>query len=111
MALFRLGYDHPDRQIVYWEKAIDLFRQVDDRSSMASLLCATARFRILLTGDIETAQKDLDEVLSVRARCGVEIPVSVKLATVGPRPVAMGAKVPGSSSPSALTTFGARSTV
>ena len=63
LALFRLGYDHPDRQIVYWEKAIDLFRQVDDRSSMASLLCATARFRILLTGDIETAQKDLDEAL------------------------------------------------
>jgi predicted ATPase/DNA-binding SARP family transcriptional activator len=63
LALFRLGYDHPDRQIDYWEKAIALFRQVDDRSSMASLLCATARFRILLAGDIEKAQKDLDEAL------------------------------------------------
>jgi tetratricopeptide (TPR) repeat protein len=61
LALFRLGYDHPDRQIAYWEQAIALFRQVDDRSSMASLLCATARFRILLTGDIETAQKNIDE--------------------------------------------------
>ncbi len=61
LAFFRLGYDRPDRQLAYWEKAIALFRQVDDRSSMASLLCATARFRILLTGDIETAQKDLDE--------------------------------------------------
>jgi predicted ATPase/DNA-binding SARP family transcriptional activator len=61
LALFRLGYDHPERQIAYWEEAIALFRQVDDRSSMASLLCATARFRILLTGDIETAQKNIDE--------------------------------------------------
>jgi predicted ATPase len=63
LALFRLGYDHPERQIAYWEQAIDLFRQVDDRSSMASLLCATARFRILLTGDIETAEKDLEEAI------------------------------------------------
>ncbi len=61
MALFRLGYDRPDRQLAYWEQAIALFRQVDDRSSMASLLCATARFRILLTGDMEKAQQDLDE--------------------------------------------------
>jgi tetratricopeptide (TPR) repeat protein len=61
LALFRLGYDRPDRQLAYWEEAIALFRQVDDRSSLASLLCATARFRILITGDIETAQKDLDE--------------------------------------------------
>jgi predicted ATPase/DNA-binding SARP family transcriptional activator len=63
LALFRLGYDHPERQIAYWEKAIALFRQVDDRSSMASLLCATARFRILLMGDIETAQKNLEEAI------------------------------------------------
>jgi tetratricopeptide (TPR) repeat protein len=63
LALFRLGYDHPDRQLAYWEKAIALFRLVDDRSSMASLLCATARFRILLTGDLETAQKNLDEAI------------------------------------------------
>jgi predicted ATPase/DNA-binding SARP family transcriptional activator len=71
LALFRLGYDHPDRQINHWEKAIALFRQVDDRSSMASLLCATARFRILLMGDIETAQKNLEEAIQfgpVRAR-------------------------------------------
>ena len=61
LALFRLGYDHPERQLAYWEEAIALFRGVDDRSSMANLLCATARFRILLTGDIEKAQKELDE--------------------------------------------------
>jgi tetratricopeptide (TPR) repeat protein len=61
LALFRLGYDHPDRQLTYWEKAIALFRSVDDRSSLANLLYATARFRILLTGDIETAQKEVEE--------------------------------------------------
>jgi predicted ATPase/DNA-binding SARP family transcriptional activator len=71
LALFRLGYDHPDRQLAYWEEAISLFRAVDDRSSMVNLLGATARFRILLTGDIEMAQKDLDEAArfgSVRVR-------------------------------------------
>jgi tetratricopeptide (TPR) repeat protein len=61
LALFRLGYDHPERQLAYWEQAIALFRAVDDRSSLANLLCARARFRILLTGDLEGAQKDVDE--------------------------------------------------
>jgi tetratricopeptide (TPR) repeat protein len=61
LALFRLGYDHPDVQLEYWEKAIALFREVDDLDSAASLLYVTARFRILLTGDIERAQKDLAE--------------------------------------------------
>ena len=61
LALFRLGYDHPDRQLAYWEEAIALFRVVDDRSSLANLLCVTARFRILLTGDIEKAQSEVDE--------------------------------------------------
>ncbi len=65
LALFRLGYDHPDRQIAYWEEAISLFRRVNDRSSLGSLLCATARFRILLKGDIETAQKNIEEAMQL----------------------------------------------
>ncbi|HJR79525.1 MAG TPA: hypothetical protein VJ821_05585, partial [Anaerolineales bacterium] len=61
LALFRLGYDRPERQLRYWEEAIDLFRRAGDRNFAAGLLCLIARFRILLTGDIEKAQKELDE--------------------------------------------------
>ena len=63
MALFRLGYDRPERQLAYWEEAIALFRQAGDRNFAAGLLCLLARFRILLTGDIERAEKDLDEAV------------------------------------------------
>jgi tetratricopeptide (TPR) repeat protein len=61
LALFRLGYDRPEVQLEYWEKAISLFHKVGDLNSAASLLYVTARFRILLTGDIARAQKDLDQ--------------------------------------------------
>lgn len=73
LALFRLGYDHPDRQLAYWEKAVALFRSVEDRSSLANLLYATARFRILLTGDIETAQKEVDEATQIGSLRGRSI--------------------------------------
>ena len=63
MALFRLGYDHPERQLAYWEEAVALFREAGDRNFAAGLLCLLARFRILLTGDIERAEKDLDEAV------------------------------------------------
>jgi len=65
LALFRLGYDHPDRQLPYWDEAIALFRKVGDQNFAANLLCLIARFRILLTGDIEKAQKDLDEAIQL----------------------------------------------
>lgn len=61
LSLFRLGYDHPAVQLGYWEKAIGLFREVNDINSVVSLLYVSARFRILLTGDLEKAQEDLDE--------------------------------------------------
>jgi tetratricopeptide (TPR) repeat protein len=60
-ALFRLGYDRPDVQLAYWEEAITLSRAVDHPVSLAGLLYPTARFVLLLTGDIETAQKYVDE--------------------------------------------------
>jgi predicted ATPase/DNA-binding XRE family transcriptional regulator len=60
-ALFRLGYDRPDVQLAYWEEAITLSRAADDQVSLAGLLYPTARFVLLLTGDIETAQKHVDE--------------------------------------------------
>jgi predicted ATPase/DNA-binding SARP family transcriptional activator len=65
LALFRLGYDRPERQLAYWEDAIALFRKVGDQNFAANLLCVIARFRILLTGDIERAQKDLDEAVQL----------------------------------------------
>jgi tetratricopeptide (TPR) repeat protein len=65
MALFRLGYDRPERQLAYWEKAVSLFRRAGDRNFAAGLLCLIARFRILLTGDIERAEKDLDEAVEL----------------------------------------------
>jgi tetratricopeptide (TPR) repeat protein len=61
LALFRLGYDHPDIQLEYWEKAIALFREANDLNSAVSLLYVSARFRILLTGDIERAQDAIEE--------------------------------------------------
>jgi predicted ATPase len=61
MALFRLGYGRRDLQLEYWETAVDLFLQARDLNSAASLLYATARFRILLTGDLARAKKDLEE--------------------------------------------------
>ena len=61
LALFRLGYDHPERQLAYWEQALALFRKAGDQNFMSGLLSLMARFRILLTGDIERAQKELDE--------------------------------------------------
>jgi tetratricopeptide (TPR) repeat protein len=63
VALFRLGYDHPERQLAYWEQALALFRQAGDRNFAAGLLCLIARFRILLTGDIDRAGNDLDEAV------------------------------------------------
>jgi tetratricopeptide (TPR) repeat protein len=65
LALFRLGYDRPDRQLPYWEQALALFRKTGDQNFMLNLLCVIARFRVLLTGDIERAEKDLDEAVQL----------------------------------------------
>jgi len=65
-ALFRLGYDHPDRQLAYWQKALPMFREAGDHSFVVDLLCLTARFRILLTGDVERAQQELEEAMAIK---------------------------------------------
>jgi len=65
-AVFRLGYDRPDRQLASWEQAIALFREAGDLNFVANLLCVTARFRILLTGDIEKAQQELGEAMAIQ---------------------------------------------
>ena len=65
IALFRLGYDNPERQLANWEQALALFRKAGDQNFVGGLLSLMARFRILLTGDIERAQKDLDEAIEL----------------------------------------------
>jgi tetratricopeptide (TPR) repeat protein len=65
LAFFRLGYDRPERQLANWEEAVALFRKAGDQNFVGGLLSLMARFRILLTGDIEKAQKELDESIQV----------------------------------------------
>ncbi len=57
-----LGFDHSDyqRSFAYWEKAVVLFSEAGDQRSQANLLCWIALYRAL-NGDIELAQKYLDE--------------------------------------------------
>jgi tetratricopeptide (TPR) repeat protein len=57
-----LGWDHSDiqRAFEYWDKAAALFSEVGDRRSQADILCWVSLFRVL-NGDIELAQKYLDE--------------------------------------------------
>ncbi|HEY3476449.1 MAG TPA: AAA family ATPase, partial [Anaerolineales bacterium] len=65
IALFRLGYGRPERQLANWEEAVVLFRKAGDQNFAGGLLCLMARFRILLTGDIEKAEKELDEAIEL----------------------------------------------
>jgi tetratricopeptide (TPR) repeat protein len=65
LVLFWLGYSNHNIQFTYWENAIALFREVGDLNFLARALCVTARFCVLETGDIEKAQKYLDEAVLV----------------------------------------------
>jgi len=59
---YLLGWDHSDyqRTFTYWEKAVVLFNEAGDQRSQVNLLCEIALYRAL-NGDIEQAQKYLDE--------------------------------------------------
>jgi len=61
-ALLHLGTDPRDRQhsFTYWEEALALFREVGDWRELTDLLGLVSFFRVL-EGDIEIAQKYLDE--------------------------------------------------
>jgi predicted ATPase/DNA-binding XRE family transcriptional regulator len=61
-ANYELGWDHSDYQrgFAYWEKALALFSEAGDQRSQVNLLCLIAVYRVL-NGDIELAQKYLDE--------------------------------------------------
>jgi tetratricopeptide (TPR) repeat protein len=62
IVLGYLGWDRHDPQqaFTYWEKAIQLYREVGDQISLANLLSLLAQFRIL-NGDIEVGEEHLDE--------------------------------------------------
>lgn len=61
---YRLGWDldhyYIERSLPYLEKAMDMFGDAGDQRSQADLLCCIGNLR-LLNGEIELAQKYLDE--------------------------------------------------
>ena len=65
-ALSALGWDHRDskRALAYWEESIVLYRQVGDWRRLAVLLSTMANY-VLLDGDLEYAQKLLDESIEL----------------------------------------------
>jgi predicted ATPase/DNA-binding SARP family transcriptional activator len=63
-AYYFLGWDRRDfqRSLVYWKKALDLYRTVGDQIALANLLGMLGQF-LVLDGDIELGEKHLDEAL------------------------------------------------
>ena len=61
-ALGFLGWDRRDQKLAfqYWEKAIELYREVGDQHAMANLLGLLGLFKVL-NGDIEVGEKYLNE--------------------------------------------------
>jgi len=71
-ALYNLGSDRPSVQLAYWEEAMDSYRQAGDLFNLASLLYQTARFQILMTGDVQKSQKYIDEAERLSSLTSVE---------------------------------------
>ena len=63
-ALLYLGWGYHDleQRFGYWEKAIQLFREVGDQITLANLLGLLGQFRVL-HGDFELGEKCVDEAL------------------------------------------------
>ena len=59
-----LGWDRRDfrQTLVYWERAMSLYRQAGDQIALANLLSLLGQFRIL-DGDIDSGEKLLDEAM------------------------------------------------
>ena len=59
-----LGWHRRDsrRTVMYWEKAVSLYRQTEDQIALANLLSLLGQFRIL-EGDIEIGEGLLDEAI------------------------------------------------
>ena len=63
-ALLYLGWGYHDleKRFWYWEKAIQLYREVGDQITLANLLGLMGQFRVL-HGDFELGEKCVDEAL------------------------------------------------
>jgi len=63
-ALLYLGWGYHDleKRFGYWEKAIQLYREVGDQITLANLLGLLGQFRVL-HGDFELGEKCVDEAL------------------------------------------------
>ena len=61
---FFLGWDRRDlrQTLMYWEKALSLYRQSGDQIALANLLSVLGQF-LILEGDIERGEKLLDEAM------------------------------------------------
>lgn len=72
-ALRVLGWDHRDykRAFAYWKEAITLYRQTEDWSRVAGTLSILGYF-LLLDGEIDAAEKCLDEANSLFERLNIK---------------------------------------
>lgn len=63
-ALLYLGWNYHDlpQRFAYWEKAIDLYREVGDHITLANLLGLLGQFRVL-HGDFELGEQCVEEAL------------------------------------------------
>lgn len=63
-ALLYLGWNYHDlpQRFVYWEKAIELYREVGDQLTLANLLGLLGQFRVL-HGDFELGEQCVEEAL------------------------------------------------
>ena len=63
-AFLYLGWNYHDlpQRFVYWEKAIDLYREVGDQLTLANLLGLLGQFRVL-HGDFELGEQCVEEAL------------------------------------------------
>jgi tetratricopeptide (TPR) repeat protein len=69
LALSALGWDQRDplQARAHWEEAIALFRQVDDWRNLVDIL-GILGYTVLLNGDVESAQKFLDEAFELNGQ-------------------------------------------
>jgi predicted ATPase/DNA-binding XRE family transcriptional regulator len=81
-ALWQLGWSDQINRFTYWEKAIALFRHLEDWRALAGSLSTTGFF-LILYGDIEAAQKHIDEGETLYHQLKIDKPPDGLLAAQG----------------------------
>jgi tetratricopeptide (TPR) repeat protein len=78
--LWQLGWSHHDKsRFFYWEKSIALARSLGDLLALAGVLGAMGYF-LVMDGDIESAQKHLDESTRLYQQLNIKLASSTLLA-------------------------------